>query len=145
MSKGAPRWIRPEIISPTLSPLSQRLQLLNWWKIFAIYVLTLYTVASPDPNPRGGGQLSNPNKCNSALTSGTWGIYPYPYIYILISRVTAYVFFTRLGVTELNPIRKNCGRIERHQVNSKRFLGVSFTGECKLVFHETDYLKTKVS
>ena len=31
-------------------------------KIFAIYALTLlmYTVASPDPNPRGRGQLPNP-------------------------------------------------------------------------------------
>ena len=34
----------------------------------------MYTVASPDPiNPRGGSQLPNPNKCNSTLTSGTWG------------------------------------------------------------------------
>ena len=33
----------------------------------------MYTVASPDPNPRGGGQLPNPNKCNSVLTSGTRG------------------------------------------------------------------------
>ena len=31
------------------------------------------TVASPDPNPRGGGQLPNLNKCNSTLTSGTRG------------------------------------------------------------------------
>ena len=36
----------------------------------------MYTVASPgpdsdhDPNPRGGGQLCNPNKCNSTPTSG---------------------------------------------------------------------------
>ena len=39
-------------------------------------------VAGPDPdlNPRGGGQLPNPNKCNSTLTSGTNNIYPYPYI-----------------------------------------------------------------
>ena len=29
----------------------------------------MYTVASPDPNPRGGGQLPNPNECNSTLTS----------------------------------------------------------------------------
>ena len=33
----------------------------------------MYTVASPDPNPRGGGQLPDPNKCNSILTSGTSG------------------------------------------------------------------------
>ena len=37
----------------------------------------MYTVASPgpdpdhDPNPRGGGQLPYPNKCNSTPTSGT--------------------------------------------------------------------------
>ena len=40
----------------------------------------MYTVASPDPNPRGGGQLSNPNECDSTLTSGSNNIYPYPYI-----------------------------------------------------------------
>ena len=63
----------PMISSPTLSPLSQRLQLPNPRKIFAIYALTLlmYTVASPDPNPRGGGQLPNPNECSSTLTSAT--------------------------------------------------------------------------
>ena len=35
----------------------------------------MYTVASPapDPNPRGGGQLPNPKKCNSTLTSRTKG------------------------------------------------------------------------
>ena len=52
----------------------------------------MYTVASPDPNPRGGGQLPNlrvqfyaneyneeetltpnPNECNSTLKSGTSG------------------------------------------------------------------------
>ena len=52
----------------------------------------MYTVASPDPNPRGGDQLPNPksefyanecneeetltpnpNECNSTLTSGTGG------------------------------------------------------------------------
>ena len=40
----------------------------------------MYTVASPDPNLRGGGQLTNPNECNSKQTSGTRGIYPYLYI-----------------------------------------------------------------
>ena len=43
------------------------LQLLSRRKIFAIYLITIlmYTEASPDPiNPRGGGQLPNPNKCN---------------------------------------------------------------------------------
>ena len=29
----------------------------------------MYTVASPDPNPRGGGELPNPNECNSTLTT----------------------------------------------------------------------------
>ena len=28
-------------------------------------------------------------------------------------------------------------------MHSKRFLVVSFTDECKLIFHETDYLKAK--
>ena len=40
----------------------------------------MYTVASPDPNPRGGCQLPNPNECSSTLTSGTNNIDPYPYI-----------------------------------------------------------------
>ena len=37
----------------------------------------MHTVASPgpdpdhDPNPRGGGQLPNPGKCNSTPRSGT--------------------------------------------------------------------------
>ena len=42
-------------------------------------VIDVY-VAGPDPNPRGGGQLPNPNECNSTLTSGTNNIYPDPYI-----------------------------------------------------------------
>ena len=33
----------------------------------------MYTVASPGPNSRGGGQLPNPNECNSTLTSATRG------------------------------------------------------------------------
>ena len=39
----------------------------------------MYTVASLDPNPRGRGQLPDPNECNSTLMSGTRGIYPYIY------------------------------------------------------------------
>ena len=39
----------------------------------------MYTVVSPDPNPRGG-VIPNPNECNSTLTSGINNIYPYPYI-----------------------------------------------------------------
>ena len=70
------------ITSRTLSPLDCQLQLPNRRKILAIYALTLlmYTVASPDPHPyrRGGGQLPNPNECNSTLTSETKNIYPYP-------------------------------------------------------------------
>ena len=31
----------------------------------------MYIVASLDPNHRGGGQLPNPNKCNSTLESAT--------------------------------------------------------------------------
>ena len=56
----------------------------------------MYTVASPDPNPRGGGHLPNPNECNSALTSGARGIYLHRYISMLMSGVTAYVFSTRI-------------------------------------------------
>ena len=40
----------------------------------------MFSVAGPDPNPRGGGQLPNPNECNSTLASGTNNIYPHPYI-----------------------------------------------------------------
>ena len=56
------RTLDPMISSPTRSPLDYQPQLPNQWKIFAIYALTLlmYTVASPDPNARGGGQLPNP-------------------------------------------------------------------------------------
>ena len=33
----------------------------------------MYTAASPDPYPRGGGQLPNTNEWNSTLTSATMG------------------------------------------------------------------------
>ena len=33
----------------------------------------MYIVASLDLDPRGGGQLPNPNECNSMLTSATRG------------------------------------------------------------------------
>ena len=78
--KDVKRYTRPIrtrgliISSPTLSPLDQRLQLLNQWKIFAIYALTLlmYTVTSPEPDPnskltsamREETLTPNPNKCN---------------------------------------------------------------------------------
>ena len=60
----------------------------------------LCTVAGPDYGPRGGGQLPNPNECNSTLTSATRGIYAYPYMQVLDVDerepskvcVTAYVF-----------------------------------------------------
>ena len=63
------------IISPTLSPLSQRLQLPNRRQIFGIYVITIlmYTVDSPGPNPRVGGELPDLYGCNSTLTSATRG------------------------------------------------------------------------
>ena len=48
-----------------------------WMKLIAALMCT---VAGPDHNPRGGGQLPNPNECNSTLTSATRDIYPYPYI-----------------------------------------------------------------
>ena len=56
----------------------------------------MYTVDSPDPGPRDGGQLPNPNKCNSTLTSGTrreipnpnewnkWERSPHLYIYTIL-------------------------------------------------------------
>ena len=57
----------------------------------------MYTVADPDPNPKGGGQLTsatgeetltpNPNEWNSTLTSGTMVIYPHRYILMLMSGV----------------------------------------------------------
>ena len=56
------------------------------------------TVAGPDHNPTGGGQLLYPNECNSMLMSATRGIYPLP-LYIDFDEwkpskiwVTAYVF-----------------------------------------------------
>ena len=59
------------------------------------------TVAGPDHNPTGGGQLPYPNECNSMLMSATRGIYPFP-LYIDFDEwkpskiwVTAYVFSTR--------------------------------------------------
>ena len=63
----------------------------------------MYTVASPDPGPRDGGQLPNPNKCNSTLTSGTRGEIPNPnewnkwersphlYIYIYLEYIYIYL------------------------------------------------------
>ena len=63
----------------------------NLWYLCTV-LINVY-VASPDPDPdpypRGGGQLPNPNECNSTLTSGTRGIYPHCYILMLMSGVTA--------------------------------------------------------
>ena len=72
----------------------------------------MYTVASPDPdpNPREGGQLPNPNECNSTLTSGTRGIYPHRYILMLMSGVTAYVSSTR-GVVMLKVPNNRLNRL----------------------------------
>ena len=71
------------ITSRTLSPLDYQLQLPNRRKIFGISALTLLmcTVAALTLTlivGEGGGQLPNPNECNSTLTSGTKNIYPYP-------------------------------------------------------------------
>ena len=77
----------------------------------------MYTVASPGPNPREGGQLPypnecnstltsatrgetlilNPNKCNSTLTSGTRGIYRYLYIDEESGPCAKFVFETDLS------------------------------------------------
>ena len=68
--------------SPTLYPLGYGTAAAKWtenlWYLCTV-LINVY-VAGPDPNPRGGGQLPNPNECNSTLTSGTNNIYPYPYI-----------------------------------------------------------------
>ena len=48
-----------------------------WMKLIAALMCT---VAGPDHNLRGGGQLPYPNECNSMLMSATRGIYPFPYI-----------------------------------------------------------------
>ena len=40
--------------------------------------------------------------------------------------------------------QENWEMIGRYQVHSKQFLGVSFTGKYILIFHKTDYLKTKI-
>ena len=57
----------------------------------------MYSVASPDPNPRGGGQLPNPNECNSTLTSETRGIYCYLYIDKEYGPCAKFVFETDLS------------------------------------------------
>ena len=77
----------PMTSSPTHSPLDYQLQLPNRWKIFAIYALTIlmYTVASPDPNPRGGVNYLT-------LTSGTSGI-----IYTRNTDVQSLNLITSLG------------------------------------------------
>ena len=57
----------------------------------------MYTVASPDPNPRGGGQVPNPNECNSTLTSGTRRIYRYLHIDEEEGPCAKFVFETNLS------------------------------------------------
>ena len=53
---------RPSDRQSNAVPLSQEPQLPNQPQIFAIHAKTIlmHTVASPNPNPRGGGQLPNP-------------------------------------------------------------------------------------
>ena len=80
-------WIRtrdPRITSPTLWPQGYATSAAEPMEnlCYLCSGLLMYTVASPDPNPRGGGQLPNPNECNSTLTSVTRGTYPYPDTYI---------------------------------------------------------------
>ena len=74
----------------------------NLWYLCTV-LINVY-VASPDPNPRGGGKLPNPNECNSTLMSGTRGIYPNCYILMLMSGVTGYEFAT--GGDALNHRKK---------------------------------------
>ena len=75
--------LRPSNQYSNAVPLSQQLQLPNQQQIFAIYAIALLmsTVASPDPYPREGGQLPNPNECNSTLTSEL-GVFTATYIKI---------------------------------------------------------------
>ena len=79
----SPAGFEPVTLRSIVQLLSQQLQLPNQPQLFAIYAITLlmYTVASPDPNPRwlggggggGGGQLPDTNECNSTLKSATRG------------------------------------------------------------------------
>ena len=61
-----------------------------------------------------------------------------------MSGVTAGTFFPRAtrAIAESNQ-EKLGNDWNWHQVHSKQFLGVSFMGECKLIFHEIDCLKAK--
>ena len=93
------------------------------------------------------GEMLTPNsyECNSTLTSGSRRIYPPLHIDVdelghCFRSGSPLMFFPR-ATGQLNPIRKNWGMIGRHQVHSKWFLGVSFTGDCELIFLEMDYLK----
>ena len=49
------------------------------------------------PSLGGGGQLPNPNECNSTPTCEARGIYPHRKILMLMSGVAAYVFSTRVA------------------------------------------------
>ena len=60
--------------------------------LFNLRLINVY-FPSPDPNPRGGGQLPNPNECNATLTSGTENTYPTPID--VNDRVTGYEFARR--------------------------------------------------
>ena len=45
------------------------------------------TVASPDPNPNGRGELSNPNECTSTLTNATKGETLSETVHILVKMI----------------------------------------------------------
>ena len=113
----------PMIGGPTCSPPDYQLQLPNRKKVFVIYALTLlmYTVASPDPNPRAGvnyltlgvqlytnecneGETLTPNlnECNSTLTSGTSGGAAPTYTYILGEGVNYLTLRVQLYANECN-------------------------------------------
>ena len=75
----------------------------------------MYTVASPDPYPRGGGQRPNPNDWNSTLTSATReeSLTPYPNKCnsALTSEISGgaaptaptYTIYTKVGIQLPNP------------------------------------------
>ena len=80
-------------------------------------------VASPDPNPRGGSQLPNPNEYNSTLTSGTNNIYPYPYIDV---KATFHLTISMRG-------QRAMGKIQRNNYHHGR-CRTSLTGKTMSVF-----------
>ena len=66
----------------------------------------MYTAASPDPNPRGGGQLPNPNECNSTLTSEL-GVFTATYIKIRNTVPVQNLFLKRISAISVKRDRRD--------------------------------------